>query len=313
MVRRFAILLTTLGLILTGCSQATLQATPTIKVTGVLIPYHTLTPSPITPTASIMVIIPVTPAPTPTPFLHTITDKDTMLGIAYHYGISLEDLQAANPGVDPHFLTVGKQLIIPINGEIPEILPTPTPAPVHFAPPRCYQTGEGGAWCIVAVRNDLETSVENLSAWIGLFTPQGKNIANQIAYAALNLLRPGASIPLMTYFAPPLPDEFGAQVELLSGFEVTGDDPRYLDLQVKVSEIVISTDKKQARVSGEVDFGDPTSVPSQMWALLVAYDSSGNIIGARKWESAGETGFNLTVYSLGGLIDHVEVLTEARP
>jgi LysM repeat protein len=260
-----------------------------------------------------MVMIPVTPAPTATPFLHTITKDDTMVRIAYQYGISLEELQAANPGVDPHFLGVGKQLIIPISGEIPETLPTPTPALVKWEQPQCYRTGDGGAWCIVSVRNDLESDVENLSAWIGLFNSRGSNIANQTAYAPLNLLRKGSTIPLMAYFASPLPAQFEAQADLLSGIRVDADDNRYLDLRVDTETSEINTNGSQATVRGNVVLPEDTPMPSQLWVLVVAYDINGNIIGARKWESTGETQFELTVYSIWGVIDKVEVLTEARP
>jgi hypothetical protein len=52
---------------------------------------------------------------------------------------------------------------------------------------------------------------------------------------------------------------------------------------------------------------------SQLWVLAVAYDANGNIVGARKWKSAGEKEFEFTVFSVAGAIDHVEMLNEARP
>jgi LysM repeat protein len=125
MIRKLAIIQAVVSFLLSSCSQATIQVTPTILPTGMLTPYHTVTSSPISATSTIVVVIPVTPAPTATPFLHTITNDDTMLGIAYQYGITLEELQTANPGIDPHFLSVGKQLVIPIEGEIPALIATP--------------------------------------------------------------------------------------------------------------------------------------------------------------------------------------------
>ena len=313
MLRRIVYLYAALGFLLSSCTPATIQPTPTLVPTGIITPYHTITPSPVSPTSTQIAIIPVTPAPTPTPFMHTVKKDETMLGIAFQYGISLEDLKAANPGVDPRFLSVSMQLVIPISGEIPETIPTPTPVPLEWQQPQCYRTGDGGAWCILSVTNQLETSVENLSAWIGLFTPQGANSSSQVAYSPMNLLRPGNTIPLMSYFAPPLPEEFEAHAELLSGFAVATEDTRYLDLEVNVEKVEISADGKQAVVSGEVILPDDKTVPSLLWALAVAYDSNGNIIGARKWESTGEAQFGLTIYSVAGMIDRIEVLTEARP
>ena len=313
MAYRIATLIVGLGLILSSCSQATVQTTPTIIPTGLLTAYQTLTPTASRPTATIIVTIPVTPAPTPTPFLHTVTNDDTMLGLAFRYGVKLEDLKAANPGVDPNAMSVGMQLVIPIGGEIPEVIPTPTAIPVHAEQPRCYQTGDGGTWCIVTIRNEMEIILENLSAWIGLYTPEGENIASQVAYAPMNILRPGRTIPLMAYFAPPVPDEYEARSEVISALAVPVDDGRYLNLEVKTGTVEINPDGKQAAITGDVLLPDELPTPSQIWALAVAYDANDDIVGARKWKSEGETHFEITVYSLGGLIDHVEVLTEVRP
>ena len=312
-MRRIAYLIIGLGLLLSSCNQATVQAPTTIIPTGFLTPYQTITPTSIIPTATFIVTIPVTPAPTSTPFLHTVTNDDTMLGLAYRYGVKLEDLKAANPGVNPNAMSIGMQLVIPISGEIPEAIPTPTAMPVHAGQPRCYQAGDGGAWCIVAFSNEMETSLENLSAWIGLFTLKGENITSQVAYAPMNILRPDNTIPLMAYFAPPLPDEYEARSEVISALAVPVDDLRYLDLEVKTETVEISPDGGQAVVSGDVMLTDDSPTPTQVWILAVAYDASGDIVGARKWKSAGEMHFEITIYSLGGLIDHVEVLTEARP
>jgi LysM repeat protein len=313
MARHITLLIVGLGLIFTSCSKVTVEATQTTMPTGLLTPYHTQTPKPIKPTPTVVVIIPETPAPTPTPYLYKVKNDDTMLGIAYQFGISLQDLQAANPTVDPHFIGPGLELIIPIGGEIPEILPTPTAYPLQAEQPRCYAAGDGGAWCIVALHNDQETNLENLSVWIGLYDNQGENFTSQVAYAPLNLLRPGSQMPMMAYFTPPLPGEFTARSEVLSALEVEVGDPRYVDADIKINNVDIISESTQAFVSGEVLLPEDTPIPSQVWVLAVAYGANGDIVGARKWKSAGETQFELTVYSLGGMIDQVKVLTEVRP
>jgi hypothetical protein len=155
--------------------------------------------------------------------------------------------------------------------------------------------------------------MENISVWIGLFTKQGEIITNTVSYAPLNLLGPGRTIPVVATFAPPIPSEIVARSELLSGLVVAADDTRYIDAQIKINNEEISPDGKEGRVSGEVILEDATSPPSQMWVLGVAYDAEGKIIGERKWESTGAREFSFSVFSLGGLIEHVEVLVEVRP
>jgi hypothetical protein len=51
-----------------------------------------------------------------------------------------------------------------------------------------------------------------------------------------------------------------------------------------------------------------------VWVLAVAYGEDGQVVGFRRWESAGdEDEFEFWVYSLGPEIARVELLVEARP
>ena len=74
------------------------------------------------------------PLPTVTPIYVEIKDGDTLLGIANRYGITLDALLAANPGLDPQFLWVGtviEVLHVDEDGEVVGLPPaTPVPLPV---------------------------------------------------------------------------------------------------------------------------------------------------------------------------------------
>lgn len=61
---------------------------------------------------------------------YTIRPDDTLWDIAANYGLSLEELLAANPGVDPRHLMAGQQLVIPgIAQEILAAVQAPQAAP----------------------------------------------------------------------------------------------------------------------------------------------------------------------------------------
>ncbi|HEY8462454.1 MAG TPA: LysM peptidoglycan-binding domain-containing protein [Bacillota bacterium] len=60
--------------------------------------------------------------------LYTIRSGDTFYNLAVRFGLALQDLLAANPGVDPNRLAVGQTVCIP-NG--------PTPTPVLIPTPFC--------------------------------------------------------------------------------------------------------------------------------------------------------------------------------
>jgi LysM repeat protein len=64
---------------------------------------------------------------------YTVKSGDTMASIAESLGISLEDLMAANPGVDPSTLHAGDTLKLPSGTEAPVV--TPAPAPTEGAAP----------------------------------------------------------------------------------------------------------------------------------------------------------------------------------
>jgi len=261
--------------------------TPSASPPGVLTPYHTPGPSS-TPTLPAplpsLEALPVTPAPSPTPFTHAVAKGETMLGIAYQYSISLEDLLAANPGVDPQFLSVGTQLVIPLGGEVAAVQPTATPMAVGWQGPVCHRSADGGAWCFVLAQNEQIYGLENLSAWIGLFDEQGRPVAGQVAIGGLNLLPAGRALPLGTYFSPPLPEVFGAQFEPLTALAVLDGNARYLLVEARELAFEIAGDGGQAVSSGEIWLAGPA--PSLVWVEAVAYDASGQVVGVRKWETA---------------------------
>src|SRR3990170_3110015 len=128
------------GLVACGPDALTPTLTATRRVT--LTPYLTVTPSR-TLHSSPAIVRTSTPRPSPTatPITYKVVRGDTMLGIALRYGISLEDLLAANMGVDPQFLSVGAELVIPLGDSAPAVLATATPLPIRLEEPVCYING----------------------------------------------------------------------------------------------------------------------------------------------------------------------------
>jgi LysM repeat protein len=290
--------------------------------------------------------IPATPTPTATPFLHVLTKDDTLLGLAFRYGVSLEEILAANPGINPHFLTIGKTVVIPIKIEEPTALPTQTLIPLGLGTPHCYLAGDGGSWCVLTLRNDQAQPVENVSVWLGIFSASGENIGSQVVVPPLNLVNPGQAMPIMAYFAPPLGPGITARARLLTVLNVEKKAKRYLPVSLQGVETQIALLGQQAEARGQVELTG-TVKASALWVLAVAYGEDGEIAGMRKWEAETDarclgsspdgtpTGtesaassptpapapklprkcqsFDLTVFSLGPVIRKVDILVEARP
>lgn len=109
----------------TAAPSATPFLEPTITLTPTATPPPTSTPT-ITPTPTVTPVPPTaTPLASPTPafLIYTIEPGDNFSFIAAEFGISIADLEAANPGVNSALLQIGQEIRIPVTGDVP----TPTP------------------------------------------------------------------------------------------------------------------------------------------------------------------------------------------
>jgi LysM repeat protein len=335
--------LSILYLIPAACTTPTPAPLPTLTARVYLTPYIRATPSrtPLAPTP--LPTFTVTPTPTATPFVYVLKKDDTLLGLAIRYGISLVQIMAANPGIDAHFLSVGKTIVIPISVTPPAEEPTPTIIPLQSGDPVCYSTGDGGAWCVLLIKNDQAQAVENVSAWLGLYSASGKPLASQVVVPPLNLIGAGQALPVMAYFASPLAPGFTARGRLLTAIIVENEAERYLAESIKINDVQIAPGGKQAEIRGQVELTG-TAKASALWVAAVAYGENGEVVGMRSWEAETDPGclaplpsetpvpqgmaapsasarriprrcqaFDLTVFSLGPTILRVDVLAEARP
>ena len=75
-------------------------------------------------------------------YIHTIRSGDTLLALALHYGISVNQILASNPGVQERFLRIGNRLLIPA---LKETGPYERPAPrenLEFSGTHLVKKGE---------------------------------------------------------------------------------------------------------------------------------------------------------------------------
>jgi LysM repeat protein len=318
--RIFVLLLALLiSLVSAGCSPSgavsDAYASPTLR------PYQeptpSLTPSPL-PAAAVSS---PTPGPTATPFTHVVEDGDTLIGIAFTYGVTLEELLAANPGVDPRFLSVGHELIIPLGGPEGEgqYVPQITPVPVTLTSVTCYRTPSDGLWCVTAARGDTGDAVEGLAAVITLYDTQGVEAARETAYGPLNVLEPQASMPLAAFFPPPAPPFSRAMATILTAFELAEAEDRYLALDVDLEVLEALPGSTRWRLAGTATLSaSAAGAASTISVLVIAVSAEGEIVGFNVWESAnpvepGETAIiELDLFSLGPPIASMEVLAEAQ-
>ncbi len=304
---------------ITACTVEEVVSTP--QPTRTLRPYLTQTPNPTSdqPPPTIPSLPPL--GPTPTPLVHIVKSGETLLGIAIRYAVELERLLLANPGIDPRFLSIGQEVIIPgPEGEpIGALLPTPTPLPLSLSGVRCFPTPSSSLWCLVTVRNELSPALEGVSVLVTLFDASGEALVYEPAYGPLNLLPEGGFMPLAVFFRDPPTDWIIASANLLSAVEAKEVESHYSDLDIVQILNEPDPDGQRWKVQGEVGLPIGSSIPNaRIKMLLVAFDEDEEIVGFSYWESDAQVkpgdnqAFDLTVFSLGPVIHHVEILAEAQ-
>jgi LysM repeat protein len=303
---------------LAGCAAT--QPSPTSASTATLRPYHTGTAPTLGASAATVAPLP-TMGPSPTPQTYSVRANDTLLAIALAYGLTREELLAANPGLNPDLLSIGQQLLIPAPGGqgTATPIPTPTPLPLRTAQPRCFPTATGGLWCLVSVTNTTEGPVEGLSGLLTLIDRGGEPLLTVPVYPPLDLVPAARTMVLAAYLSPPVP-EYGRVVAALTmAVAVQQAESRYASLDWSVVRDQPSSDRRSWDAEIQIRLPADSATLWRVAVAVLAFDDQGDVIGFAKWEAdealkPGEQSKTaLTVFSLGPTIDRIEVLAEAMP
>jgi LysM repeat protein len=316
----FRIFLFSFFFLLTACAPQPIESTPQPFD---LIPFATSTESPHTPLGTTQtpegLVAAETPLPSPTPFTYTVQSGDTISSVALKFGVSMDDLQAANPEILPNTMSIGQVLNIPSNPDNRSGEPTPTPAAFTVQQIECYPTADKGMWCFVLVHNDFSDFMENVSAQVTLVDTNNGTVASQTALSPLNILPPNTSLPLATFFPPDIPDDAKPQVQILTAIRLLPGDERYLPATINNTVVQVNAEGRNAGVSGQVLLPSEAQAAHQVWVAGTAYDEAGRVVGVRRWESnaglspGGNLPFEFMISSIGGKIARVEFAVEARP
>lgn len=323
-----------------GCAQPPLPTdvpSPFTSLTSLtpapsatLRPYPSDTPSPTATLVSTAEPLPsATAEPTSAPVLYVVGEEDVMFDIALRYGITLDQLKAANPTVIPNAMGIGTVLVIPVTPTpapsatpaLPNLPATGTPLPAQQSlDADCYRDGAGGVYCFVPIANTGGEPFENVSALVTLTDSASGQVYQQSAVLPLNILPAGKTLPAVTYFMPPTPAEFSAAATLEFSLPVTNWHLRYADAAVVGPKTTISDDGNQAEVSGSIFFADKERPVSSVWVVGVAYTEDGRVAGLRRWEAvppirvSQNLPFRFLIFNAADApIAEVELFVEARP
>lgn len=221
---------------LVACGQSgggNVSLTPTLALPT---PRPTLTPRPTPTNAPPTVIAPREARATATPVTYKVQEGDTLIPIANKFGISVQDLLAANTNLDATRLQIGQVLVIP-SGPRPaaqpgQLLPSPTPSPYQIRGLNVYRTAAGSLECLGEVFNPGPNALTSVQLQITLLDKNNLALLQSAFYVALEVVPPNAASPFRVLFTDPPPGFERFEVKALRGEQV---DPKARFTQMRVT------------------------------------------------------------------------------
>lgn len=116
-----------------------------------------------------------TAAPTVGEQMHTVRAGETLFSLAQQYGLTVEEVAAANDITNVNVLEVGQQLVIPAPGTV-EITPTETPAPSTEERVHIVRPGEN----LFRIGLQYGFTVEELAEYNGITNANVLEVGQQI-------------------------------------------------------------------------------------------------------------------------------------
>jgi LysM repeat protein len=298
--------------------SACVSPTGTPPTTVTLLPLPSGTPSPIgTPVPRVTPVIIASPTPSATPVTHVVREGETLISIAYNYGIALDALQQANPTVSPRFLSVGTALIIPLSPDAPPVaVGAPTPMPVTFGPPACHALSTGAMYCFVEARNPGGGAVEGVTARITLAGADGLPLTDGIAYPALDAVPPGGVVTLAAFFTSAPANIAAIGVTPVTAYPLGDVVAHYVPLEV----VALGDELIGGEWQTTVELRNTSAVTAATAkAVLTLFDEAGAILGYREVPVVGGLAagsaqtVTITATPLSGTVARYTVQAQGRP
>lgn len=265
--------------------QTVSTGTPTVAPTPALpTPRPTLTPRATQTFAPATLPAPREAQPTPTPIVYRVQPGDTLIPIANKFGVSVQDLIAANNNLDPTRLQIDQELIIPSAQRQPvatrALLPSPTPMPFQVRGLNVYRTPAGSLEVLGEVVNPGQSPIGNVQLLVTLSDAGGKALLTQPFFVALEVIPAGGTSPFRVLFTDPPQTYANFGITILRG-ENFATNTRYARVRVTGSE-----GRPQGnvfRVTGDVQNSD--TAPARLVRVIVtAYDAERKVVGYRYQE-----------------------------
>ncbi len=272
-------------LILIGCNSVeptiTPSATPspTAKATAAIgVNFVTKAPAKqtvlqITPTP----LPSATATPSPTPIIYSVNQGDTFWSIAFGNRTTPDQLQALNPAINPDFLSVGDQLILPPPATLSyqTEIGTPVPLAIQVTTAHLFRTPSGSAWVMGTIENRGSVAAADVKIEIQLQNKRGDLVATATTWVTASVIEPGVQSPFSVLIRELPADEVDLVVSVIEGNSVQNLGSRYLDLVIEDSAMEIVDNR--VSISGTISNTGNISATASLIATVL--DPSGQVIG----------------------------------
>jgi LysM repeat protein len=212
-------------------------------------------------------------------------EGDTLFSIAFDYGVNPDTLQAVNGIENPQLLSIGQELIIPTEEETADttsnlLLPTATPLPFGVRGIAFYETPVGSLWCLGEVVNTTAVTLTNVQLQVTLYGDNGELAAGSDAFAAADLIPPGARSPFGVLFTEPPQTWANPQVTVIRGEVAGGLSASYVP--IAVADVTGQPAESQFLVSGTVQNTSDAQAAGYVYVIATAYNADGLVTGFRQ-------------------------------
>jgi LysM repeat protein len=233
------------------------------------------------PAATVAPEFPITTTPKPVPdgdayLLYTVRPGDTLLGIALDFGVTVEQIHAANGQIDPRNLQVGQQINIPQGLSLTPA--TAAPLPLELARPACYETPTDSILCLGTVYNNREYPIWRVHVRIKLLRSDGGILAEHDAGVEQGIIPPGQAAPYSALFKADWHDYGFAAVSLQTADATPQNIERFVPLIVEAETPSLI----DGRYIVSATLYNPSPFPTGPVRLfLTLLDDEGQVVGYR--------------------------------
>jgi LysM repeat protein len=213
---------------------------------------------------------------TATPIVYTISEGDTLLGIALANLTTVDEIKALNPGVVPELLQIGAllQLPPPATALFQGTPSTPIPLQIVVDQVNFYRTPVGSLWVLGEVLNEGEFPAADVQVQIDF--PVGSQSLAVPAWVQPPLLPAQERAPFAALVQEAPATEVMPAVSIVGGAPLTDAGSHYLDLAAAVTAATI--DEDHVALTGTItNTGALTA--TNISVVGTFYDSQGRVSG----------------------------------